>query len=243
MKPLLAQYRFEMRASLRQGEQMLVSMGIPLLILVFFSLVDVLTFPTEDAVDTLAPGVLALAIVSTSMVSLGIGTGFERTYGVLKRLGASPLGRTRWITAKILTVLSTQILQWLLIVVAAFALGWSPDAAGWLPAIAAGLLGTMAFGGIGLLMAGTLPGVVTLAGANALYLVLLLTGGMVIPLEDMPTFMQRIAQVLPAAPLAEIMITSFSSAPNVSTPTWAWISLAVWAVVAPVVASRAFRWE
>lgn len=243
MKALLAQYRFEMRASLRQGEQLLVSVGIPLLILIFFSLVDVLSFPTDEPVDTLAPGVLALAIMSTSMVSLGIGTGFERSYGVLKRLGASPLGTSRWISAKILTVITTQIMQWTLIVIVALALGWSPDTTGWLPAIAAGLLGTMAFGGIGLLMAGTLPGVVTLAGANALYLVLLLTGGMIIPLAEMPNFMQRVAQVLPAAPLSEIMITSFSTDAAVSTPSWAWISLAIWAVAAPVVATRAFRWE
>ena len=106
MRALFSQYRTELAMSSRQGEQLLVSLGIPLLILVFFSTVDVLPTGTDEPVDFLAPGVLALAVMSASMVSLGIGTGFERSYGVLKRLGAAPLGRPRWTAAKILTVLT-----------------------------------------------------------------------------------------------------------------------------------------
>ena len=166
MRAFLAQLRVELALSSRQGEQLLVSLGIPLLILVFFSSVDVLPVPTDDPVDFLAPGVLALAIMSTSLVSLGIGTGFDRHYGVLKRLGASPLGRPRWIGAKITTVLVTEIAQWVLLVAVAVALGWSPPGSGWLPAVAGAVLGTAAFGGIALLMAGTLPGLATLAGAQ-----------------------------------------------------------------------------
>ena len=102
MTAFLSQLRIELRLGFRQGEQMLVSLGIPLLILVFFSSVHILPSGTADEpIDFLAPAVLALAVMSTAMVSLGIGTGFERHYGVLKRLGASPLGRGRWIAAKI----------------------------------------------------------------------------------------------------------------------------------------------
>ncbi|MGZ4785713.1 MAG: ABC transporter permease, partial [Acidimicrobiales bacterium] len=88
MKAFAAQTRMELSLSLRQGEQLLVSIGIPLLLLIFFSLVDVLPKPdgVDDPVTFLAPGVLALAVMSTAMVSLGIGTGFERQYKVLKRL-------------------------------------------------------------------------------------------------------------------------------------------------------------
>src|SRR5690606_38733319 len=106
----------------------ILSLGIPLLVLVFFSQVDVLPTGTDEPIEFLAPGVLALAVMSTAMVSLGIGTGFERTYGVLKRLGASPLGRGRWVAAKISTVLAIEIVQWVLLAAVAFALGWSPDA-------------------------------------------------------------------------------------------------------------------
>ncbi len=241
MRPFLSQLRVELALSSRQGEQLLVSLGIPLLILVFFSSVDVLPIPTEDPVDFLAPGVLALAIMSTSLVSLGIGTGFDRHYGVLKRLGASPLGRPRWIAAKIATVLVTEVAQWVLLIAVAVALGWSPPASGWLPAIAAAVLGTAAFGGLGLLMAGTLPGLATLAGANALYLVLLLTGGMVIPLDELPGPLEAVVKLLPAAPLAEILTGSLIAGEQVAG--WAWLSLGIWAIAAPLAAAVLFRWE
>ena len=241
MRAFRSQLRVELALSSRQGEQLLVSLGIPLLILVFFSSVDVLPVPTEDPVDFLAPGVLALAIMSTSLVSLGIGTGFDRNYGVLKRLGASPLGRPRWIAAKISTVLLTEVAQWILLIVVAVLLGWSPPGSGWLPALAGAVLGTAAFAGIGLLMAGKLPGLATLAGANALYLVLLLTGGMVIPLDELPGPLESVSKVLPAAPLAEILTGSLIEGGSVGT--WAWISLGLWAVAAPLAAAALFRWE
>ena len=241
MRAFLAQLRVELALSSRQGEQLLVSLGIPLLILVFFSSVDVLPVPTEDPVDFLAPGVLALAIISTSMVSLGIGTGFDRNYGVLKRLGASPLGRPRWVGAKITTVLVTEVAQWILLIGVAVLLGWSPPSSGWLPALAGAVLGTAAFGGIGLLMAGTLPGLATLAGANALYLVLLLTGGMVIPLDELPAPLETAVKVLPAAPLAEILTGSLIAGGTVAG--WAWISLGAWALFAPLAAVALFKWE
>jgi len=236
-----SQLRTELALTSRQGEQLLVSLGIPLLVLVFFSSVDVLPTGTDDPVDFLAPGVLALAVMSTAMVSLGIGTGFERAYGVLKRLGASPLGRPRWVAAKISTVVVVEVVQWVLLVAVALLLGWSPDGSGWPAAVLGGLLGTAAFGGVGLLMAGTLPGLATLAGANALYLVLLLTGGMVVPLEELPGPVAALARVLPAAPLAEVLTGSLIEGRSVAG--WAWSALVAWAVAAPLAAAALFRWE
>ena len=241
MRAFRSQLRTELALTSRQGEQLLVSLGIPLLVLVFFSSVDVLPTGTDDPVDFLAPGVLALAVMSTAMVSLGIGTGFERAYGVLKRLGASPLGRPRWVAAKISTVVVVEVVQWVLLVAVALLLGWSPDGSGWPAAVLGGLLGTAAFGGVGLLMAGTLPGLATLAGANALYLVLLLTGGMVVPLEELPGPVAALARVLPAAPLAEVLTGSLIEGRSVAG--WAWSALVAWAVAAPLAAAALFRWE
>lgn len=241
MRALASQYRTELAMSSRQSEQLLVSLGIPLLVLVFFSSVDVLPTGTDEPIEYLAPAVLALAVMSTSMVSLGIGTGFERSYGVLKRLGASPLGRPRWVAAKILTVLTTEIVQWTVLIGVALLLGWSPPGQGWPIAILGALLGTAAFGGLGLLMAGNLPGLTTLAGANGLYLVLLLTGGMVVPLSELPTPVATAARFLPAAPLTEILTGSLIAGGSI--PPWAWISLGLWAVIAPVAAAATFSWE
>lgn len=241
MSALWSQLRTELALSSRQGEQLLVSLGIPLLVLVFFSSVDVLPTGTDRPIDYLAPAVLALAVMSTSMVSLGIGTGFERSYGVLKRLGASPLGRGRWTLAKILTVLLTEVVQWTVLVGVALLLGWSPPGGGWPAAVLGGLLGTAAFGGLGLLMAGNLPGLTTLAAANGLYLVLLLTGGMVVPLEQLPAPLRSVARLLPAAPLTEIVTGALVAGREV--PGRAWVTLAAWALLAPVAAAFSFRWE
>ena len=207
----------------------------------FFSSIDLLPTGTDEPIDFLAPGVLALAVMSTAMVSLGIGTGFERTYGVLKRLGASPLGRGRWVMAKIATVLVIDVIQWIVLISASMLLGWSPPLSGGVCAIAGALLGTAAFSGLGLLMAGTLPGLATLAAANGLYLILLLTGGMIIPLSELPAPLAAVAKLLPAAPLAEIIIGSLTVGGSVAS--WAWVSLTCWALIAPLAAALLFRWE
>lgn len=242
MRALATQTRTELVLSLRNGEQLLVSIVIPLLLLVFFSLVDVLPLPdgVSDGVDFLTPGILALAVMSSAMVSLGIGTGFERQYKVLKRLGATPLGRTRWVVAKIAMVLGLLVVQVVVIVIAAVALGWSP---GGTPALVpvAFVLGTATFAGIGLLMAGTLRGTATLALANGLYVVLLLLGGMIIPFDDMPSGLAVIGQLTPAGALSTVMQSCLRD--GAPAAGGAWVVLFVWAVVAPVAATRLFRWE
>jgi len=242
MRAFRAQTRMELALSLRQGEQLLVSIAIPLLLLVFFSLVDVLPKPdgVDHAVDFLAPGILALAVMSTAMVSLGIGTGFERQYGVLKRLGSTPLGRPRLILAKITMVLLVELLQVVVLVPTALLLGWHPDGTLAL-AVPAYLLGTAAFAGIGLLLAGTQRGTVTLAAANGLYLVLLLLGGMIIPLTKLPAAIRVIAELLPAAALSRAMAAAFRAGAPAHAGQWA--VLAVWAVAAPLAAAWLFRWE
>jgi ABC-2 type transport system permease protein len=242
MRALAAQTRTELMLSLRNGEQVLVSIAIPLLLLVFFSSVEVLPLPdgVDDGVQFLAPGILALAVMSSAMVSLGIGTGFERQYKVLKRLGATPLGRPRWVAAKIAMVLGLLMIQTIVLVAAALALGWSP---GGTPALApvAMLLGASAFAGLGLLMAGTLRGTLTLALANGLYLVLLLLGGMIIPFDQMPGLLGTLGRALPSGALSQVLQSCLrEGAPSAAT---AWIVLAVWAVAAPVAAARLFRWE
>ena len=242
MRPFVAQLRTELMLSLRNGEQLLVSIVIPLLLLAFFSLVDVLPLPdgVTHGVNFLAPGVLALAVMSSAMVSLGIGTGFERQYKVLKRLGTTPLGRGRWVAAKIAMVVALLAIQVVILVGAAFALGWAP---GGTPALAplGLLLGTTAFAGIGLLLAGTLRGTLTLAVANGLYLILLLIGGMIIPFEAMPSWLATIGRLLPSGALSEVLQAALRD----GTPAagGAWLVLGVWAVAAPVAAARLFRWE
>ena len=241
-RALRAQVRAEVVMTLRRGESVLLALGIPVMLLVFFSLVDVLPKPdrVHDSVDFLAPGILALAVMSTAMVSLGIATGFERQYGVLKRLGTTPLGRPALLTAKTAAIVVVELVQVAVLVPVALALGWHAHGN---PAIAvlAVIVATVAFAGLGLLMAGTLRAEVTLAAANGLYLLLLLLGGMVIPLSKLPSGLRVVARALPAAAIAEALGGAFSAAGSV--PARAWVVLAAWAVVAPIAAALTFRWE
>lgn len=193
MKRLLAQLKMEVLLVVRNGEQLLLTLIIPVLLLVFFSLVDVLPTGTDDPVDFLAPGILALAVMSTAMVSLGIGTGFERSYHVLKRLGATPLGRPRLIAAKIGAVVAVELIQFAVLIPVAYAVGWDPADPVWIAAAGGVVLGTLAFAGIGLSFAGRLRGEVNLAVLNGLYLVLLLLGGMVIPFSKLPEGIRAVA--------------------------------------------------
>jgi len=239
VRKVLAQTRVELALTLRRGESVLLSLGIPVTLLVFFSFVDVLPTGTDDPVDFLAPGVLALAVMSTAMVGLGIATGFERQYGVLKRLGSTPLGRPALLAAKTLAILAVEALQVVVLAGVALVLGWRPSGsvAAFVPAM---LLATAGFAGLGMLLAGRLRGEAVLAAANGLYLVLLLLGGMVIPLAELPGPLRALSRALPAAALSDVLHAASNAA---AVPGRAWLVLAAWAVAAPVAAAATFRWE
>jgi ABC-2 type transport system permease protein len=238
VKPLLAHLRLELTLLARNGESLLLTLGIPVLLLAFFAKVDVLPIDGEP-IDFLAPGVLALAVLSTALVNLAIGTGFEREYGVLKRLGATPLGRPRLLAAKTLAILAVEVVQVVVLWLLALALGWDPSPrAGFVAAV---VLGTVACAGLGLCLAGSLKALVTLAAANGLYLVLLLLSGMVIPLDELPGPARAVARALPSGALAEAVRGTLTD--GASVPGRAWLVLAAWAVASPLLAVRLFRWE
>ena len=238
-RALTAQSRVEVLLQLRRGENLIVTLAVPLGILVFFAKVDTLSTDYAHPVDFLVPGVLALSVMAAAMVSLGIATGFERRYGVLKRLGSTPLSRGGLLAAKTATVLLFELVEALAIVVTGIALGWSPPG-GLVPALVLLLIGTVAFAGIGLLMAGTLRAEANLAAANALFLVLLFLGGMAYPLDKLPGALQAIAKLLPAAALSDTVRSVLSTQPF---PTGQLVVLVAWAVFAPLAAARWFRWE
>lgn len=241
LSPRAAQTKAELVMTLRRGESLLLTLGIPVALLVFFSLVDVLPKTTEKAVTFLTPGVLALAVMSAAMVGLAIATGFERQYGVLKRIGTTPLGRANLLVAKITAILAVEIVQFIVLVPVGLALGWRPPLSGLGGAFVAVLLGTCAFAGLGLAMAGALRAEVVLAAANGLYVLLLLVSGMMIPLGKLPGPLRFIAKALPSSALADVLRGLLTD--GVSVPGRAWIVLLAWAVVGPVVAIRLFRWE
>ena len=241
MRILFAQLRSEIRVIARNAEQLLVIIGIPAALLIFFSQVDVLPTNSQTPIDVLLPGIFALAIMSTAMVSLGIATGFERSYSVLKRLGATPLGAGRLILAKSLAVVLIEILQLVVLYAIAVMLGKEADIANVSLLIAAIFAGTLAFAGIGLLMAGTLRAEINLAAQNGLYLLLLLLGGVIFPLDELPEPLQNVGKLLPSGALADVLRGAITDTAAYGQSSW--IVLACWALLAPLTATKFFRWN
>ena len=247
-RAILAQTAMELRLTSRRGENLLVTLVIPVVLLLFFGSVKVLPGSTGTTgsgrpIDTLLPGILALAIISTSLVNLGIATAYERSYGVLKRLGGTPLSRAGLIVAKMLAVLVVELLQLaLLVAVGSLAFGWTAGA-GSSAFLVTGvvLLGTLAFAGLGLLMAGRLRAEGTLAGANGLYLAFLLLGGIVLPVDQLPGLLADLARLLPAAALSDALRIGLGGATGAATGPV--LLLAGWGIVTTGLAARTFRWE
>jgi ABC-2 type transport system permease protein len=239
-----AQAGLETRTLLRNGEQLLLTLVIPLLLLTAFSLEPLVSFGAGlSRVDFLTPGIIALAVMSTAFTSQAIATGFERRYGVLKRLGATPLSRGGLIAAKTATVIGVELLQGVLILAVAAAIGWRPDAS---PAAVVSaplliLLGTAAFSGLALLMAGTLRAEATLAAANLVYILLLGVGGVVFPLTKFPAGARPVLELLPTGALSTGLRSVLQH--GTAFPVGNTVTLAVWAAVAIACAARMFRWE
>ncbi|MFG2962698.1 ABC transporter permease [Streptomyces sp. NPDC048288] len=239
LRMIAAQAALETRMLLRNGEQLLLTVVIPTLLLVLFSSVDVVDTGAGKSVDFLAPGVLALAVMSTAFTGQAIATGFERRYGVLKRLASSPLPRWGLMAAKTASVLVTEILQVVLLTVIAFALGWSPHGNP-LAVLLLLVLGTAAFSGLGLLMAGTLKAEATLAAANLVFLLLLVGGGVIVPLDKFGGA-QDVLGLLPISALSDGLRDVLQH--GAGTPWGDLGILGVWAVLGLAAAGRFFRWE
>lgn len=231
---VLAQGLMETRLLLRNGEQLLLALVIPLLVLLGGAY-----GPMELSLSKLVPGVMALAVMSTAFTSLAIATAFERRYGVLKRLGASPLPRSGLLAGKAFAVLLVELLQLVVIGAVALLIGWRPSPAGFVPALALIVLGTVAFASLGLLMAGTLRAEATLASANLVYLLLLAGGAVLAPVSAYPSAMQPFISLLPSGALAEGLRAAASSS-SLALPQLG--ILALWAIVGGVLTAKTFKW-
>jgi len=240
---LAAQTAMELKLLLRNGEQVLVTLVIPLLAEFFINLPMVYSLddPSDHRrIDFVVPSILALSVMSAAFTGLAIGTGFERKYGVLKRLGATALPRAVLIGGKTLAVLGLELLQAVLVCALGYALGWRPHGNP-LSVVLLVVLGTVAFGGLGLLVAGTLRAEVTLAAANLIWLVLLFAGGIAIPLSKYPQAADDILRYLPSAALSDGLHQILQRGHAVPlAPT---VTLLVWAVLTLPAAARWFRWE
>ncbi|GHG53625.1 transport permease protein [Flavimobilis marinus] len=239
---LRAQAGFEVRAVLRNGEQLMVTLLLPALLLVGLVRTDVVSLTTDGAttVDFVTPGVLALAVLGASFTSQAIATAFDRRNGVLRMLATTPLGRRGLLAGKVLGVLGVELVQVVVLGAVALWLGWSPDPAGIATAVLALVLGTAAFTALALVVAGTLRPEGVLALANILLVVLVVAGGVIVPADQLPGVAADLAQLLPSAALGDALRAALTHG---AFPVGELTLLTGWAAALWALATRVFRWS
>jgi ABC-2 type transport system permease protein len=240
---LRSQIAMELRLLSRNGEQLLLTLVIPLMLLVLGTRSnDVVDLGRGRPIDIITPGILALAVLSTSFTSLAIATGFERRYGVIKRLGASPLPRWGLMLGKIGAIAVVEIAQLTLLSIVGLMLGWDPHGGvtAFAQMVLLAVLGTAAFGSLGLLIAGTLRAEATLAVANLVYVLLLVGGGLIVPLSRYPEASRHVLELLPSGALGQGLRDIFAGD---GPGAFSVVVLIVWAVCCGLGVSRTFKWE
>ncbi len=240
--PIRAQTKAEIALSLRQGEATLLTLIIPVLGLVVVGAVHFFPVPSgvPSRVNFVLPGVIAFGIMASGMVAQSISTAFDRSYRVTKRLALTPLGRRGIIAAKLISVAFIELIELLVLVIVGSLMGWHPEGdplvflLGW-------VFGTAAFGGLGLLIGGTLRAELVLGLSNLLMFVLLALGAMAFPLASLPGFLATFAKLLPAAGLSTVLLHGMGSSSGV--PLWAIVNVIAWGILAPLLAMKLYRWE
>jgi ABC-2 type transport system permease protein len=229
----------ELRMTLRNGEQLLLALVIPLVALIGGTVVSIVTLP-EPRVDAVVPGVLVLAVVSTAFTSQAITTGFDRRYGVLKRLAAAGVGRAQLVAGKCAATLAVIAGQFVILGGAGLLLGWRPEGSPfWVLAIT--LLGTAAFIGLALLLGGTLRAEAVLAVSNLMWLVFVLVGGVIVPLDQAPAALRTIGELTPAGAMSQALRAVLQD--GAAPPPYCVVVLVAWIVVGWAATVRWFRWQ
>jgi ABC-2 type transport system permease protein len=232
------QIRMELLLTVRRGEALVLAMGVPLLVLLGAGLTHATNVPGNNRLGFVVPGVLALTVLSTAFTGQAITTGYERSYGVLKRLGASPLTRPGLLAAKTTAILCLVGVQLLALALVGIVVGWRPDVSRLLPALGVTVLATAAYCGLALLIASLLKPETTTAAATLIYVLMLAAGGIMFAAPDLGTVGWFI---LPLAAHAQALRDTLTDGTNI--PGSIWLSLALWATVSLVAAARRFRWE
>lgn len=238
MTALLARHtRFEILLTARRGEALVLSMAVPVVAMLAAGLTDVIRIPGDDRLGWVVPGALALTVMSTALTGQAITVGYERFYGVLKRLGASPLSRSGLLLSKTAAIFALVLVQSLAVAGVGVAVGWRPHLGQVVGALGLTLLATIAYSGIALVLASVLRPETTTAAATLLYAVMLAGGGAIFPIPGM----SGAGLLVPVAAHAEGLRAALLD--NAAVPAGCWFSLGLWAVLSVYLAARTFRWE
>lgn len=239
LRRILSHAALEARILLSNGEQILVAIVMPALVLIGLRLLPVGRLEDVAPIDTAMAATLATALISTSFTSQAIQTGFDRRNGVLRWVATTPLGRDGYLAGKILATLGVHVLQVIVLGVLGLALGWRPDPLDVLALVPVWVTGTVAFGSLGLLVAGTLRTEAVLAVSNLLFLLFVSVGGIAFPLMAYPRLLRGLVDLLPSGALGELMRAGLTDGPLLMG---SFLVLLAWAVGGVIAVIRLFRW-
>ena len=239
LRRILSQGRFDTRVLLGNGEQLLLTLILPALLLVGLAMTRSPSLGAGRRIDVATPGVLALAVLSASFTGQAIGTAFDRRHGVLRLLGTTPLGRSGLLAGRVVAVLAVEAVQVVLLGGLALGLGWRPRGAGIPGAVLAVLVGTATFVALGLLLAGTLRAEAVLAAANLVWVLLVAGGGLLLPPDRLGS-LHGLTRALPSGALGDLLRAALVQ----DRTDWAALAvLAGWGLVAGAAAVRWFHWD
>lgn len=241
---VVMQGKYETLAMLKNGEQLMLNIAFPIMALFAMRYTGFLDSYAEQMGSTrigvAVPGVLALCVISTALSGQGIATGFDRRYGVLRFLSTTPLGRNGLIIGKVLAVLAVLAIQFVLVVIIGFGLGWRPDIFQMYRSLSTLLLGAAAFTALGLLIAGTVRAEATLAIVNIAWVILAGCGGSLIPADRFPDPFYTIIELLPSGALGTGLRGDYLQDVFLPLPH---LIMLVWTLVIGFIASRKFKWS
>ena len=247
---LLTQTKYQNKIFIRNPMAAFFTLFFPLMIFIVVSLVfgnEYIPYLGVTTAQYYAPSMAVFAAVSATYTNLAVTTAYQRDRGILKRVRGTPLPAAVYMGGKIISAIliaSAAVVVMLAVGVAFY--GVQIYAATLASAIVTFAVGVATFAALGLLVAALVPtGEAATAVTNATLLPLAFFSGVfVAPAENPPAWLAAVSSFFPLKHFVEPFVAAFS--PLTIGNGWDWFSLAymaLWGVVALVLAIRLFKWQ
>ena len=235
----LRQGAWEFKLSLKNGEQFLLLVIIPVAVFLTLTQTAVIGGGKWDIAEALSVSI-TVSVLAAGFTSLAIATAFERRSGTLVTMGVTPISRVELVTGKTLSTVYLAAISALILGVVALVLGWSPTlSATLIPLIL--ILGIASVTGFAFLLAGTVRAEAVLALANGIFVFAMIFGGIVFQYSGI---LGTVIDLFPPAALSNCMSHALDSTPQDSPPLLVSIGvLLAWSVAGTLASAKFFKWR
>lgn len=199
---------------------------------------------TTDYYDFILPGLVAMGVMNFSIVGMAVAVTRYREQQILKRILATPLGPSRFLSAQVGARLLLSLVQAAVILaVGVFLFGGKVYGnVVWLFVLT--LIANLIFLNIGFAIAGRSANSDAAQGtANAVALPMMFLSGVFFPTDTLPGLMQTIVKFLPLTPLISAMRAVSIEGESISQAGPELVLLGLWVVVSFVIARRMFSFS